>query len=183
MEFLVPYPYGVLCYVKCHHFFLIWQIAKKSKGMYPPPPDYHTFHKVWLKLDEKCESSSLLKILTSEICNVHRMTQTELNLKSTLHMYLVGRRVPKCHPFRSTISRFQDNGHFRILLLVPILKFQSATIFLIFVISPIFYNFIFPYDCLIYHKVRLRSGKTIGGVALTFEISSSIWSCVNKISK
>ncbi len=33
-----------------------------------------TFHKVWLKWDENWGSSCLLKILTSEIWKVYRMT-------------------------------------------------------------------------------------------------------------
>ena len=30
-------------------------------------PDYHTFHKIWLKLDEECGGSRILKTLTLEI--------------------------------------------------------------------------------------------------------------------
>ena len=38
-------------------------------------------------------------------------------------------RVPNFRSFRSTISRFQDIAHFRILPLTPMLKVQSATFF------------------------------------------------------
>ncbi len=65
-------------------------------------------------------------------------------------------RVPNFRPFRSTINRFQDVVHFRIFPLTPMLKFQSATIFfLIFADRQNIHNFTFPYDSLIYHKVRL----------------------------
>ena len=39
---------------------------------------------------------------------------------------------PKFSSIRSAISRFQDIAHFRIIPLTPMLKFQSATKFLIF---------------------------------------------------
>ena len=63
------------------------------------------------------------------------MTQTELeesDMLSTLHMQYLHPRVTNCCPFCSTISRFQDIAHFRIFQLNPMLKYQSATKFLIF---------------------------------------------------
>ncbi len=79
---------------KCHKIFKTWPIAKKATACIPSVsqsswtliinigfnfwriakkltdcinPDCHAFHKVWLKLDENCGSSSPLKILTLEI--------------------------------------------------------------------------------------------------------------------
>ncbi len=58
----------------CHVFFSNLADRQKRNSMHPPSPDYNTFDKVWVKLDENCESSILLKILSLEICKVHRMT-------------------------------------------------------------------------------------------------------------
>ncbi len=54
---------------KVPYFFLIFGgTPKPITACAPPPPsDWHACHKVWLKLDENRGSSSLLKILTSEI--------------------------------------------------------------------------------------------------------------------
>ncbi len=40
---------------KMPYTFKIWQIARKSNGLYFP--QLHAFSKVCLKLDENCESS------------------------------------------------------------------------------------------------------------------------------
>ena len=65
--------------------------------------------------------------------------------------------VPNFRPFGFMISRFGDSPHFP---LTPILKFQCATTFLIFWADhQNNHNFIFPYDCRIYHKVWLRSDE------------------------
>ncbi len=63
-------------------------------SLYPPSSDYHALHKVWLKLDEKCRSSSLLKILTSELLQ-SAPNDPKLDLKNqtqeyTLHMQYIG---------------------------------------------------------------------------------------------
>ena len=53
---------------KCHKFF--FKLADWQKVIACIPPDYHTFYKVWLKLDENWDGgggSSLMQILTSEI--------------------------------------------------------------------------------------------------------------------
>ncbi len=47
--------------------FKVLQIARNINSLYLPP-DYHAFHKVWLKLDEH-----------RKFCKVHRMTSTELS--------------------------------------------------------------------------------------------------------
>ncbi len=110
--------------------FKIWQIAKKN--LEPVfPPDKRTFHKDWLKWDENCGSSCLLKIL--KIGNFAKCTewpQTELKeptTKSTLHNFLYPPRVRHFHPLYSIINPFQDIGDFRTFLLTPMFKFQSAT--------------------------------------------------------
>ena len=67
---------------------------------------------------------------------------------------------PKFHPFRYTISRFQDIAHFRIFPLTPRLKFQSDIKILNFGRSAnIYQNFLLLHDYLIYHKVWLRSDQ------------------------
>ena len=56
--------------VSKHHYiiFNMWQIATKSNKIHIIfSPDYHTFHKVWLKSDETNERSSTLEILTWEM--------------------------------------------------------------------------------------------------------------------
>ncbi len=84
------------------HFFLIWQITRKSNSLYSPHA-YHTFHKVyWM-------TPTVLK---------------ESDIKSVIHMQLLIPRVTNFHPFRSTISRFQDMEHFRICPLAPMLNFN-----------------------------------------------------------
>ena len=110
---------------------------------------------------------------------MHRSNDLKLNSKNSKNsktrkvLYItqyIGQQVPNFHPFRSTISHFQDIAHFGIFPLTPMLKFQSATDFLIFGRSPkhitlhsfialfiIYYIFIIY--CLIYHKVWLRSDK------------------------
>ncbi len=63
-----PAPYGsVLTKIsKCHN--LLYILADRQKQLQPElPRDQHTYNKIWLKLNENWESSSLLRILTSEI--------------------------------------------------------------------------------------------------------------------
>ncbi len=112
--------------------FKIRQIARKSKACIPP--DYHAFHKFWLKLDESRGSSGFLKILTSEILQSAPNAQTELRWPDSKNMRYIWTflelRVPNFHPFRSTANTFQDIAHFMIFPLNSILKFQSATYFL-----------------------------------------------------
>ncbi len=95
-------------------------------------PDYHTFHKIWLKLDEKCGSSRLLKILTSDVLQ-NEPNNPKLNSQNrawkVLNIRFLGAQVPILHSFRSTISRFQDIAHLEIFLLTPMWKFQSFTFF------------------------------------------------------
>ncbi len=67
------------------------------------------------------------------------MTVTKLKesgINSTLHMCTVVHRVPNVYPIHSTISRFQDIAHFTIFPMTPLLKFQSATKYLTFGLSP-----------------------------------------------
>ncbi len=70
--------------------------------------------------------------------------------------------------FRSVISCFQNIAHFWIYPLAPMLKFQSATKSLILAdrqnISMTLYSLISAYDCLIYHKVWLRSDENWSSV-------------------
>ncbi len=51
---------------ECLFFFFKFGRSLEKVIACIPPPDCHAFHKVWLKF-ENCGSSSLLKILTSEI--------------------------------------------------------------------------------------------------------------------
>ncbi len=53
--------------------FYRWK-TKELTSRIARPPDWHTFHKVWLKLDKICATSCLLKIEKSKFCEVHRMT-------------------------------------------------------------------------------------------------------------
>ena len=55
----------------------------------------------------------------------------ESGIKSTLPMCAVVPRVPNVCPFRSTMSCFQDIAHFRIFTCSPMIKFQSAIIFVL----------------------------------------------------
>ncbi len=80
-------------------------------------------------------------------------------MKSTQHMCTVVPQIQNFRPFRSTISRFQDIAHFRIFPLTYMLKFQRVTKFSILVDRQNIYNFTFTDDCLIYHKVWLRSDQ------------------------
>ncbi len=75
-----PVPYGpVLTKIsKCHKIFSFGQIAEKGNNLYSPP-DYHAFHKIWMKLNEKRGGSGLSKILTSEILQ-SAPTDPKLNL-------------------------------------------------------------------------------------------------------
>ena len=82
----------------------------------------------------------------------------ESDMKSTLHTTVRGPQVPNFHPFRSTISRFQDIAHLRIPIdsHVKISKYHK---FKFLADQQNIYNFTFPYDYLIYDKVWLRSDK------------------------
>ena len=77
-------------------------------------------------------------------------------------------RVPNFHPLRSTINRFQDIAHFRFFPSTPMLKFQSATLFLFLADRQNIYNFAFRHDCRIYHKVWLKSAKNCRSSVLKF---------------
>ena len=72
-------------------------------------------------------SSSLLYIRNFAKCTKWPQTKLkESSIIGALPMCTVVPRVPNFHPFRSTISCFQDIAHFRIFPLTPMLKFQSA---------------------------------------------------------
>ncbi len=98
--------------------FKIWQIAPKLAASIPP--DYHTFH-VWLKLDENCRSSSLSKILTSEILQSTTTTPNhrESDMKST-STYALTRDAssifPPVQPFsrQCTFLDFPTGTHVKI---------------------------------------------------------------------
>ena len=107
----------------------IWLIARKINSLYSQ--GLHAFSKVWLKWDDSLGSSSLLKILTSELLqsapNDHQTEVKESDMKSTLQCSTSRPRVRNGRPSRSTVSRFQGVAHFRIFPLTSMLKFQSAT--------------------------------------------------------
>ncbi len=67
-------------------------------------------------------------------------------------------RVSNFSPFRYAIDRF-ELFHIQGFPLTPMLKFQSATKSLILADCQNMHNLIYPYDCLIYHKVCLRLDK------------------------
>ena len=106
----------VIC-LQVPYTFKIWQITRKSNGLCFP--DYMLSLKFWLKSDEKCGNSSLFKILTSGILQ-NAPNDPKLNSKNQAWqapicvMRHIGPQASKFHPFRSTISRFQDIAHFRI---------------------------------------------------------------------
>ena len=85
-------------------------------------------------------SSSLLKMLTSDILqsalNYLKLNSKNQKWKVPYIAQYIGPQVTNVHPFRSTISHFQDIAQFRIFPLTPMLKFQSVTKFLIFARSP-----------------------------------------------
>ncbi len=154
-----------------------YSIAKKSQPIFPH--NQHSYSEVCLKSDENW-ASRLLRIVTLEILqstpNDPKPNSRNRASKSTLHMCTVVPRVPNFCSFCSMISRFQDIAHFGIFPLTPMLKIQSAIyIFLILAGRQSICNFIFPYNCLIYHKVWLRSDKNCRE-GQRFEISSPIWS-------
>ncbi len=95
----------------------------------------------------------------------------ESDIKGTLHMCTVALRLPNFRPFRFTISRFQDIAHFTIFPFTPMLKFQSATKF--FGRSAKHLWLYFPYDCLIDHKVWLRSVQNCRSSVLESVIKES----------
>ncbi len=71
----------------------------------------------------------------------------ESPMKSTLH-------IPSFRPFRSTISRFQDITHFRIFPIDSQVKISKCHKILSFLSDrQNVHKCVFPYDCLIYHKV------------------------------
>ena len=78
--------------------------------------------------------------------------------QSTLHMSTVVPRVLNFRQFRSTISHFQDIVHFRIFPLTPMLKFQTATKFLILADCQNIYNFIFSYGSLMAALLIIKFG-------------------------
>ncbi len=51
------------------------------------------------------------------------------NMKGTLHIKFLGLRVSNFHPFRPTVSRFQDIARCMVFLLTSMLKLQSAITF------------------------------------------------------
>ena len=64
-----------------------------------------------------------------------------------VHCSTLSPQIFICFALRSAVFKLIE--HFRIFPLTLMLKFQSQNI----------YTFIFPYDCLIYHKVWLRLDK------------------------
>ena len=105
----------------------------------------------------------------------------ESGITSTLNICTVVPRVPNFSPFHSTASCFQNIAHFRIYPLTPMLKFQSITNFLILPDRQNIYNFTFPCDCFIYHKVWLRLDKNCMSSVLKF--SATYGPVLTKISK
>ncbi len=86
-------------------------------------------------------------------------------MKSTLHN--TAHKTPNFHSFCSTISHFQDIA--QIFPLTSMLKFQSATTFLILASDrQNIYNVTFPYDGLILRKVWLKSDKNCRSSVLKF---------------
>ncbi len=52
LKFPAPYVPMLTKISKWHQFFYFWHIAKEVITCSAPPPNYHTSHKIWLKLDE-----------------------------------------------------------------------------------------------------------------------------------
>ncbi len=78
------------------------------------PPDYHTFRKVWLKLDEKYGSSSLLKTFWEyqhwKLESARNDPQTELkesHMKSTLRVQFLGQWVSNFIRFALRLAIFK----------------------------------------------------------------------------
>ncbi len=88
--------------------------------------DQHTYNKVWSKWDENFGRSRVLKVVKLEnlqsALNDANQTQGIEHGKYPTYMCTVAPRVPNFHPFRSTISRFQDIAHLPIDFHVKIPK-------------------------------------------------------------
>ncbi len=115
---------------KCIYTFKVWQKARKSNSLY-----FRWTHpyicKVWLKLDEKWWTSSLLELFNiRNFATYTEWPQTELKWstwpESTLHMESLGPRVQNfiCLLYGQTFSRYCIFYDFPLTLM---LKFQSAT--------------------------------------------------------
>ncbi len=109
-------------------YFLNFADCQKSNSLYSTLNTiYHTFRKVWLKLDENYGRSSLLKILTSEILQ-SALNDPKLNSKnqtqSVLHTQFLERQGLNFHVSLSIFSHIQDIAHFRIFPLTPMLTFH-----------------------------------------------------------
>ncbi len=116
-----------------------------------------------------------------KFCKVHRMTGNQTqgigHQKCPTYVHCIN-PSPKFCPFRSTISLF-ETFHILGFPLTPILKFQSATIFLKLGRLPRKVTAcIAPWCPHVLIKFGWYEMKTVGVIA--FEISSPIWSCVNK---
>ncbi len=113
----------------CHKIFNFQQIAKIF------PHDWNTYDKVWLKLNEICGNSSLLKMSTLEILQsaLNDPNWTQRIGHEKYCTYAVPRIAsPKFASVSSTINCFQYITHFTIFLLTHMLQFQSATFLLKF---------------------------------------------------
>ncbi len=132
------------------YFFLKFGRWPSSNSLHPPPPPPPHTHtpplpppprfphlvefEAWLKLNENCGRSNLLKILTY-IGNIAQWIlewpRTQLKESLPIYMYAVPRNENhEFHPFRFTITHFQDIPHLRIFLFTPMLKFESDTAFI-----------------------------------------------------
>ena len=133
--------------------------------------DQHAYNKIWFKLIENWGSSSLLKILTSEILQSAPNDPKPNSRNQASKVPYMGTVVPRVinfRPFCSTISPFQDIPHFRIFPLTPMLKFQSGIKFLNFgrlsipVYTIAFYSLVNTLFIIKFGSDRMKTG---GGVA------------------
>ncbi len=119
-----------------------------------------------IEIDQKWGSSSLLKILKSQIL-LSASNDPKLNSKwpDTKGPYI-------CSSLRTANTKFSSILLRKYCYNFPIdsyVKFQSAkTLFL--AARRKMYNFIFPYVCIIYHKLWLRSYKNCRSSVLKSQI-------------
>ena len=131
LKFPAPYSPVLTKMSQSTIFFLLWHITKKYWVIACIPSNYHTFHKVLLKLDENWGQQQPFENLNIKILQ-SAPNDPKLNLKN---------RTRKVHYICTSYNRgvglkvsfislcdqhFQDIADFTVFPLTPMLKFQSA---------------------------------------------------------